>query len=68
MIRKIYDFLLYTSSFLALLSIWCKVLVVKYDILDKPDGEIVSLFFFGVLLACFMVFLLHRLFRRVQQQ
>ncbi len=64
---KIYNGLFYFSSFMALLAIYCKILVTQLNILLKSDIEIIMSFIYGICLSAFMLFLLHYLIQKIQK-
>lgn len=66
--RKIYDCFLHTSIYMMLLSIYCKITVSKFYILQKSDMEVLFVFFIGVILSFIMLFLLRYLFRYILKQ
>ena len=51
----------YVSYFIALLSIYCKILVSKFNILSKSDVEILISFLGGIVWVSIMLFLLRYL-------
>ncbi len=63
--KKIINILFYIACYMAILSIYFKVSISHYNVLNKNDSLIVICFFKGLLFACIITFLLHYLFRKL---
>ena len=64
--KKIYNVLFYTSFFMAIFSVYCKILVSCFDILAKNDNILIIAFCIGIFVSIIIVLLLRYLFRQKQ--
>lgn len=63
-IKRIYNYLLNISVFLAIISIYCKIVTININIYEISDIVFMSIFAIGILIAIFIHLLLRHLFQK----